>query len=163
MSPSPSAQYSITIRVEIADRPGMLGLVASAIGQAGASIGSIDLVDTYWTGYDGHQSIDLNGLSAGTISQTLSTVAGTTYVISFAVSRNGDCGSPSKQLSVTWDGATVQTWSVSGTAANANSPSAWALASVNAVASSTATVLAFVSGEDSNCGVALDDVTVMAA
>src|SRR3954466_9513584 len=45
MSPSPSAQYSLTIRVEIADRPGMLGLVASAIGQAGAAIGSIDLVE----------------------------------------------------------------------------------------------------------------------
>jgi malate dehydrogenase (oxaloacetate-decarboxylating) len=45
MSPSPSAQYSLTIRVEIADRPGMLGAVASAIGQAGASIGSIDLVE----------------------------------------------------------------------------------------------------------------------
>jgi malate dehydrogenase (oxaloacetate-decarboxylating) len=45
MSTSPSAQYSLTIRVEIADRPGMLGLVASAIGQAGASIGSIDLVE----------------------------------------------------------------------------------------------------------------------
>src|SRR4051812_27240729 len=45
MSPSPSAQYSLTIRVEIADRPGMLGSVASAIGQAGASIGSIDLVE----------------------------------------------------------------------------------------------------------------------
>src|SRR3954454_14020259 len=45
MSPSPSAQYSLTIRVEIADRPGMLGMVASAIGQAGASIGSIDLVE----------------------------------------------------------------------------------------------------------------------
>jgi malate dehydrogenase (oxaloacetate-decarboxylating) len=45
MSPSPSAQYSLTIRVEIADRPGMLGLVAGAIGQVGASIGSIDLVE----------------------------------------------------------------------------------------------------------------------
>ncbi len=45
MSPSPSAQYSLTIRVEIADRPGMLGLVASAIGEVGASIGSIDLVE----------------------------------------------------------------------------------------------------------------------
>jgi malate dehydrogenase (oxaloacetate-decarboxylating) len=45
MSSSPSAQYSLTIRLEIADRPGMLGLVASAIGQAGASIGSIDLVE----------------------------------------------------------------------------------------------------------------------
>jgi malate dehydrogenase (oxaloacetate-decarboxylating) len=45
MSSVPSAQYSLTIRLEIADRPGMLGRVASAIGQAGASIGSIDLVE----------------------------------------------------------------------------------------------------------------------
>jgi malate dehydrogenase (oxaloacetate-decarboxylating) len=45
MAPTPSAQYSLTIRVEIADRPGMLGQVASAIGRAGASIGSIDLVE----------------------------------------------------------------------------------------------------------------------
>jgi malate dehydrogenase (oxaloacetate-decarboxylating) len=45
MASVPSAQYSLTIRVEIADRPGMLGLVASAIGRAGASIGSIDLVE----------------------------------------------------------------------------------------------------------------------
>ncbi|HEU4975869.1 MAG TPA: NAD-dependent malic enzyme [Baekduia sp.] len=42
---SPSAQYSLIIRLEIADRPGMLGAVASALGQTGASIGSIDLVE----------------------------------------------------------------------------------------------------------------------
>jgi len=30
VSATPSAQYSLTFRVEIADRPGMLGRVASA-------------------------------------------------------------------------------------------------------------------------------------
>jgi malate dehydrogenase (oxaloacetate-decarboxylating) len=44
MSATPSAQYSLTIRVEIADRPGMLGRVASAIGDAGGTIGAVDLV-----------------------------------------------------------------------------------------------------------------------
>ena len=39
-----SAQYSLTIRVEIEHRPGMLGRVASAIGDAGGTIGSVDLV-----------------------------------------------------------------------------------------------------------------------
>ena len=39
-----SAQYSLTIRVEIDHRPGMLGKVASAIGDAGGTIGSVDLV-----------------------------------------------------------------------------------------------------------------------
>ncbi|MFM9023032.1 MAG: NAD-dependent malic enzyme, partial [Solirubrobacterales bacterium] len=45
MSPTPSAQYSLTIRVEIEDVPGMLGKVAGAIGGAGAVIGPIDLVE----------------------------------------------------------------------------------------------------------------------
>ncbi len=45
MSHTPSAQYSLTIRVEIEDRPGMLGEVAGAIGRAGGSIGSVDLVE----------------------------------------------------------------------------------------------------------------------
>jgi malate dehydrogenase (oxaloacetate-decarboxylating) len=39
-----SAQFSLTLRVEIDHRPGMLGKVASAIGDAGGTIGSVDLV-----------------------------------------------------------------------------------------------------------------------
>ncbi len=45
MPATPSAQWSLTIRVEILHRPGMLGRVASAIGEAGGTIGSVDLVD----------------------------------------------------------------------------------------------------------------------
>ena len=44
MPTTPSAQYSLTLRVEIHDRPGMLGRVASAIGEAGGMIGAVDLV-----------------------------------------------------------------------------------------------------------------------
>jgi malate dehydrogenase (oxaloacetate-decarboxylating) len=44
MPGTPSAQYSITLRVEIAHKPGMLGKVASAIGDAGGTIGAVDLV-----------------------------------------------------------------------------------------------------------------------
>ena len=39
--PAVSAQYSIILRVEIDHRPGMLGRVATAIGDAGGSIGSM--------------------------------------------------------------------------------------------------------------------------
>src|SRR4051794_13179469 len=42
--PSVSAQYAIILRVEIDHRPGMLGRVATAIGDAGGSIGAVDLV-----------------------------------------------------------------------------------------------------------------------
>ena len=44
MPSTPSAQYSLTLRVEIDHLPGMLGKVASAIGEAGATIGAVDLV-----------------------------------------------------------------------------------------------------------------------
>src|SRR2546428_12290388 len=41
---TPSASYSFTIRLQIANRPGMLGRVASAIGGAGGGIGAGALV-----------------------------------------------------------------------------------------------------------------------
>src|SRR3954451_20325120 len=42
--PPTSAQFSLTVRVRIDHRPGMLGRVATAIGDAGGTIGDIDLV-----------------------------------------------------------------------------------------------------------------------
>jgi len=42
---APSASYSLTVRLEIQNRPGMLGRVTSAIGKAGGDIGAIDLVE----------------------------------------------------------------------------------------------------------------------
>ncbi len=45
MSNAPSASYSMTVRLEITNRPGMLGKVTSAIGEAGGDIGAIDLVE----------------------------------------------------------------------------------------------------------------------
>jgi len=41
----PSASYSLTVRLEIWNRPGMLGQVTSAIGEAGGDIGAVDLVE----------------------------------------------------------------------------------------------------------------------
>jgi len=42
---APSASYAMTVRIEITNRPGMLGKVTSAIGKAGGDIGAIDLVE----------------------------------------------------------------------------------------------------------------------
>jgi malate dehydrogenase (oxaloacetate-decarboxylating) len=41
---TPSASYSIQIRVEILSKPGMLGRVTSAIGKVGGDIGAVDIV-----------------------------------------------------------------------------------------------------------------------
>ena len=46
MSVAPSASYSITARLSIINRPGMLGRVAVAIGEAGGDIGAVDLVES---------------------------------------------------------------------------------------------------------------------
>ena len=43
---APSASYSLTVRLVIRNRPGMLGRVASAIGGAGGDIGAVDLVES---------------------------------------------------------------------------------------------------------------------
>jgi malate dehydrogenase (oxaloacetate-decarboxylating) len=42
---TPSASYSLTIRAAIRNRPGMLGRVTSAIGEAGGDIRAVDLVE----------------------------------------------------------------------------------------------------------------------
>jgi malate dehydrogenase (oxaloacetate-decarboxylating) len=43
---TPSAQYSVTIRVELeAGQPGLIGALASAIGAVGGDIGAIDVVE----------------------------------------------------------------------------------------------------------------------
>jgi malate dehydrogenase (oxaloacetate-decarboxylating) len=45
MAGVPSASYSMTARLEIRNRPGMLGRVTSAIGKKGGDIGAIDVVE----------------------------------------------------------------------------------------------------------------------
>jgi malate dehydrogenase (oxaloacetate-decarboxylating) len=47
MAIAPSASYSITVRLAIKNRPGMLGRVASVIGEAGGDIGAVDLVESH--------------------------------------------------------------------------------------------------------------------
>lgn len=39
-----SASYSIIMRIELTNKPGMLGKVASAIGKSGGNMGSVDLI-----------------------------------------------------------------------------------------------------------------------
>jgi malate dehydrogenase (oxaloacetate-decarboxylating) len=46
MGIAPSASYGITARLTITNRPGMLGRVAMAIGEAGGDIGAVDIVES---------------------------------------------------------------------------------------------------------------------
>jgi malate dehydrogenase (oxaloacetate-decarboxylating) len=42
---APSAQFSLTLRVDLERRPGVLGAVATAIGTTGGAIGAIDVIE----------------------------------------------------------------------------------------------------------------------
>ncbi len=46
MSATPSAQYRLTIRVKLDDSQGILGLLTTAIGEAGGIVGAVDLVES---------------------------------------------------------------------------------------------------------------------
>ena len=61
MLPPTSAQYSLTLRVRIDHKPGMLGRVTTAIGEAGGTIGSIDLISLE----DGHVLRDITVDTSG--------------------------------------------------------------------------------------------------
>jgi malate dehydrogenase (oxaloacetate-decarboxylating) len=44
MQPTPTASYSLTLRVRLSSRAGSLGELTMAIGRAGGDIGAIDIV-----------------------------------------------------------------------------------------------------------------------
>ena len=44
MSHTPNASYSVTVRVEFPNHPGMLGRLTSEVGRLGGDIGAVDLV-----------------------------------------------------------------------------------------------------------------------
>ena len=43
----PTASYSITLRLHVSNRPGMLGAIATRIGEAGGDIGAVDIVEVF--------------------------------------------------------------------------------------------------------------------
>src|SRR6476646_11567028 len=45
MQPTPSASYSLTLRIKLSSRAGSLGELTMAIGRAGGDIGAIDIVN----------------------------------------------------------------------------------------------------------------------
>ncbi|MEO6599368.1 MAG: choice-of-anchor C family protein [Polyangiaceae bacterium] len=63
--------------------------------------GEIDMEEgSFWLDSDGTQSLDLNGIGPGTISQLLPTIAGQTYDVSFALAANTDCAPALKVIEV---------------------------------------------------------------
>ncbi|KRQ94754.1 hypothetical protein CQ12_04295 [Bradyrhizobium jicamae] len=78
--------------------------------------GSIDYIGSYWQASEGSRSIDLNGLSQGTIAQqTLATVVGQQYLISFDLAGNPDLGPTIKTIGVSIGDSGLQTFTFDST------------------------------------------------
>lgn len=132
--------------------------------------GTIDYIGSYWQASDGVRSLDLNGLQAGLVSQSIPTVAGTKYFVNFDLSGNPDSsGDPSltspsaKVVAVSaTGGATVPFTFDTAVQANDKTNMKWAPQLYVFTASGAATTLGFASTIAGAFGPALDNVSVRA-
>jgi hypothetical protein len=127
--------------------------------------GSVDLTATTsaWGPADmGAYSLDINGWSAGTISQQFATVAGQTYNVSYAFSRN-EAGSPNDPVQATVAaGGVSQLVSVSYEDPSFGSPfnMLWGHNGFSFVADGDTATIRLSAVTDSNAGVFFDTVSV---
>ncbi|MFF7191959.1 choice-of-anchor C family protein [Streptomyces sp. NPDC008222] len=132
-----------------------------AIGPWQVSNGTVDLIGAgYWQAAEGNQSVDLNGINPGTVSQTFTTVPGTHYTVTYALAGN-PAGPPTvKTGKVLVDGQDVQNFSFDVTSKTSTNMG-YVYRQVTFVATSTSTTLSFASTTpNSSWGPVIDDVTV---
>jgi choice-of-anchor C domain-containing protein len=121
--------------------------------------GSVDLINSYWTPYEGTHSLDLNGNTNGSIQQTFDTVANQTYTVSFAMAGNTD-GGGDKYMLAGVTGGDLFTFSIAG---QSHTNMGWVMKSFNFTATGSSSTLYF-TGFNGNgpYGAALDNVAVTA-
>jgi choice-of-anchor C domain-containing protein len=122
--------------------------------------GDVDVVSTYWPAEHGNQSLDLNGLTSGAISQTIATEPGHWYRLSFFYSGNPDenAADRNRAAEVQWDGKLLTTLHPQlGTLTDMN----WQRQEFVVQAKTASTSLLFISVNDGAYGVALDDVSLV--
>ena len=130
--------------------------------------GTVDWINTYWDSSDDDgYSIDLNGLSPGTISQTITTIPLKSYTLTFDMSGNPDMFRGQTRVAVVGANGAIGTALYDISAANSRTNMLWETKSFGFVANSTTTVISFTSGNlvvegNNNCcwGAAIDNVAV---
>jgi choice-of-anchor C domain-containing protein len=140
---------------------------AGSTAMPGWTVGgnSIDLVgENYWDAEDGDQSVDLSGAAPGSVSQAVATTAGANYTLSWYMAGNTNCGQSIKTMNVYWDGTLVDspTFNDSG---DSNTSMGWVQLQLNVQAAGSSSVLEFADAtpDMSECGAALDNVSLVAA
>jgi choice-of-anchor C domain-containing protein len=161
--PATAAEATIVINGSFEQGPASVGTFrtystgSTAITGWTVTGGSVDLIGSYWNSSDGARSLDMSGNAPGTIVQTLSTVAGQRYRLSFDVSSNPDQASL-KTMKVFFGNATP----LNIVSPPVRRPLNWVTHSQIFTADSAATQLKFQSTFGGPWGVALDNVAVNA-
>lgn len=111
---------------------------------------------------EGQQFADMCGSLAGAIKQTATTVATTTYTLSFKYNAHGDCGAATKQMQVKVDDVLIDTLSKTRCGNWGNFGGCWSTASYEVVADDESTDIELVS-VSSSCGcMTVDDISFKA-
>ncbi len=150
--------------------PGHLGYQelpagSTQLGPWTITSGSVDWISTYWAPASGSKSIDLAGREPGTISQTVATTAGKTYVVSFMLAGNTDsannpAGGPAvKTLSVAATGSAPATYTFDTTGKTPTSMG-WTAKTYSFRATGPSTTVTFTNTSAGYYGAALDQIEV---
>ena len=123
--------------------------------------GSVD-VQTYWPAEEGGQTIDLNGVSPGTIEQSFATIPGQVYQLLFYYANNPDLCAGTATATVTVTGPGTLLSQVLAHAGSTLKDMAFTPFLATFVANSATTTLHFASTTPGAYGVVLDAVSVTA-
>jgi choice-of-anchor C domain-containing protein len=120
--------------------------------------GSVEILRSYWQPSEGLQSLDTAGDNSGLIHQTIATVPGTTYRLTFDLSGNPDGGTTTKTLQVGF-GAATQTFNFDTTTTTRPNMQ-WSAQTWDIVATTSSSVLSFENIGTGPYGAALDNVSL---
>ncbi|MDX2936980.1 choice-of-anchor C family protein [Streptomyces ipomoeae] len=122
--------------------------------------GSVDHIGPgYWQAADGVQSLDLNGLGPGAVSQTFATIPQQRYTLTYALAGNPNGLPTVKTGRVVINGETVQDFIFDATG-KTRANMGWETRTVNFTATSSSTTLTFESTTIGPNGPAIDNVKI---
>jgi len=133
--------------------------------------GSVDYIQNLWQASDGVRSIDMNGFTTGSISQTIPTTVGAIYNVTFDLSGNpGSVSDPThpyyspsnKQLTVSANGAQTKSFFYDTSIMQNSYPNnmKYVGKTYSFTATGTSTVLTFASAIPGAFGPVLDNVVI---
>jgi choice-of-anchor C domain-containing protein len=138
----------------------MLSATSTDITGWTVASGTIDWVGAHWQAQDGAMSLDLDGNAPGSISQTLATTVGNSYLVNFFLAGNPDGAPVVKTLTVSATGAAPATY-IFDVSTHSTSAMGWTAEQYSFVATSASSTLTFASGDTASAfGPALDNVVV---